>query len=434
MKLPQDARFVATQVLTQVMGQQRSLTECLQAVPLEQPRDRALAQALCYGVLRWLPRLQALLKKLLHKPLKAKDSDIHILLLLGLYQHLYLRIPPHAATAATVNVTQNLNKPWARGLVNAVLRNFQRQQTQLLTQIDSEPAIRFAHPSWLLTQLQDQWPHHWQAIVNANNTHPPLTLRVNRRCLSRQHYQDYLQQANMTAAATPYTDSGLTLTQAVDVDQLPGFAQGWVSVQDGAAQLAAPLLNVPPGARVLDACAAPGGKTAHLLEHYDIPTLWALDHQPERVQRLNATLQRLKLTATVHCADASQPQSWWDGQPFERILLDSPCSATGVIRRHPDIKYLRQPSDITALAQQQYQLLKQLWSVLAPGGQLLYVTCSVLAQENQLQIERFLSQHPQAQELKLTVDWGHPCSHGRQILPGDANLDGFYYACLYKTA
>lgn len=430
-----DARCVATQILTQVMGQKRSLSECLQAVPLEDKREQALTQALCYGVLRWLPRLQALLTQLVSKPLKAKDLDVQVLLLLGLYQHLYLRIPAHAATAATVNVTHNLNKPWARGLVNAVLRNFQRQQAQLLTQIDNEPAVRLAHPQWLLTQLHTQWPQHWQAIANANNAHPPLTLRVNRRCLSRQQYQDCLHQANISATVTPDTDSGLTLAQAVDVNQLPGFNQGWVSVQDGAAQLAAPLLTVPPGARVLDACAAPGGKTAHLLEYYDdIKALWALDHQPERVQRLKATLQRLKLTATVHCADASQPQQWWDGQPFERILLDAPCSASGVIRRHPDIKYLRQLADLQSLAQQQQQLLKRLWPLLAPGGHLLYVTCSVLAQENQVQIEGFLSQQPQAQEVNLTVDWGHACVHGRQILPGDANLDGFYYACLCKTA
>jgi len=378
-----DARSVATQILTDVIGHKRSLSDCLdiQLDSLNDGRDRALAQALCYGVLRWLPRLQTLLRCLLRKPLNAQDCDIQVLLLIGLYQHLYLRIPPHAATAATVEVTRRLKKPWATPLVNAILRNFQRQRNVLLNQVDKQINAKLAHPPWLLERLQADWPAFWETIVEANNTHPPLTLRVNTRCLSRDAYLDILQEAQIAATPTAYTEVGLILVAEDEIINptlanssqqgertedgklakklletntppfnrekknsifnLPGFTQGWISVQDGAAQLAASLLDVPAGARVLDACAAPGGKTAHLLEHYEIDTLLALDNKPERVQKLANTLQRLHLSAQVRCADVTQPDTWWDGQAFDRILLDVPCSGSGIIRRHPDIKYLR---------------------------------------------------------------------------------------------
>ena len=431
-----DARSVATHILTQVIGHRHSLTAILnsQLSRLKDAREQALAQALCYGVLRWLPRLQALLQRLLNKPLKAKDCDIQVLLLIGLYQYIYLRIPPHAATAATVNVTRQLQKSWATGLVNAVLRNFQRQHEALLKSVDTEINIKLAHPLWLFKRLQSEWPQHWQSLIPANNVHPPLILRVNARSMSRDAYLKLLYQANIAAQPTPYTEYGITFSDSkkVAISDLPGFTQGWVSVQDGAAQLAAPLLDIPPGARVLDACAAPGGKTANLLERYEIGTLIALDNQPTRVQKLHETLQRLQLSANVYCADASQPKTWWDGQPFARILLDVPCSGSGVIRRHPDIKYLRQPNDINTLAAQQNRLLEALWPLLIPGGKLLYVTCSVFEEENHLQIQKFLSQKADAQETRLTVDWGHAQPYGRQILPGENNLDGFYYACLTK--
>jgi len=293
--------------------------------------------------------------------------------------------------------------------------------------------VKLAHPPWLLKRLQADWPTQWETLADANNAHPPLTLRVNARIKSRDAYLEHLHQANIAATPTPYTDYGITLEHPIDVQHLPGFAQGWLSVQDGAAQLAAPLLDVPPGARVLDACAAPGGKTAHLLERYEIETLLALDLKPARVQKLRDTLQRLQLSADLRCADASQPDTWWDNQPFERILLDVPCSGNGVIRRHPDIKYLRQPSDIAALAAQQARLLDALWPLLMPGGKLLYVTCSVFAEENHLQIQNFLATHADATEIVLTADWGYAQDYGRQILPGENNLDGFYYACLSKT-
>ncbi|RKZ72586.1 MAG: 16S rRNA (cytosine(967)-C(5))-methyltransferase [Gammaproteobacteria bacterium] len=432
-----NARSIATQVLTQVIGYKHSLSDCLDtALPsLNDARDRALAQALCYGVLRWLPRLQALLQRLLRKPFKAKDSDIEVLLLIGLYQQLYMRIPDHAAIAATVDVTRTLKKPWATGLVNGVLRHFQRQQKTLLMSVDNDNSAKLAHPPWLLERLIQDYPKDWEAIVEANNTHPPLTLRVNARLMSRDDYLEHLRVANMGAVPTPYTEYGITLEQIPQgmPNSLPGFTQGWASVQDGAAQLAAPLLDVPIGARVLDACAAPGGKTAHLLEHYNIDALLALDNQPARVQKLTDTLHRLQLLAEVRLADASQPETWWDGEPFDRILLDVPCSGSGVIRRHPDIKYLRRSSDIKKLAAQQKRLLGALWKLLKPGGKLLYITCSVFAEENHLQIQNWLTSHADANETVISADWGHAMAYGRQILPGENNHDGFYYACLSKT-
>ncbi|OQW95118.1 MAG: 16S rRNA (cytosine(967)-C(5))-methyltransferase, partial [Beggiatoa sp. IS2] len=403
---------------------------------LSDPRERALAQELSYGVLRWLPRLQALLQCLLHKPLKMKDADIQALLLLGLYQLLYLRIPDYAATAATVNVARGLQKEWATRLINAVLRNCQRQREKLLATLDDNVSTRLAHPVWILEQLQTDWPKDWESLAQANNVQPLLTLRVNQRYLSRATYLEHLHAAGIVAVPTPYTESGITLAQPVGsggVMQLPGFSQGWASVQDGAAQLVAPLLDVPEGARVLDACAAPGGKTAHILERYTVGHLLALDNEPARVQLLKNTLGRLQLSATVRCSDARQPATWWDGQPFARILLDTPCSGSGVIRRHPDIKYLRQATDIPALAAYQRELLENLWSVLAPQGQLLYVTCSVFAEENHRLLEDFLANQRDAQEVPLIVPWGHALPVGRQILPSDEpGFDGFYYACLTK--
>lgn len=430
-----DARTVATHVLTEVIVQKHSLSDCLERhlTDLSDNRDKALAQTLCYGVLRWLPRLQAILRHCVAKPLKAKDQDIEILLLIGLYQFLYLRIPDHAAISATVEVARHLKKEWAVKLVNGVLRNFQRQQQAILLKIDQQITARLAHPHWFLKRLQQDWPQQWEAIALANNEHPPLTLRINTRQIPVPTYLQSLQQANIIAHPTDYTETGITLNQAMDVKQLLGFEQGWFSVQDGAAQLAATLLDVPEQAIVLDACAAPGGKTAHLLEKYSIGTLLALDNQPDRVKRLQNTLARLKLFAQVRCVDAINVNAWWNQQPFDRILLDVPCSASGVIRRHPDIKILRQPSDITQLVQQQAQLLTTIWQTLKPNGKLLYITCSVFAEENQLQIQNFLQKQSDAREIPIVADWGQALPVGRQILPGEHQFDGFYYACLTKV-
>lgn len=444
-KKKQDARRVATHVLTRVIGQRRSLADCLESElnTLDEVRERALAQALCYGVMRWYTQLNSLLNKLLSKPIRKKDTDVRVVLLLGLYQHLYSRIPDHAATAETVNLIGSLKKPWAKGLVNAVLRNFTRQREQLLTQINQQPHSALSHPKWILQRLEDDWGVETaHTIAQANNIHPPMTLRVNQRRISRDYYLSLLAEANIEAFATNYSPVGIQLVQATDVQNLPHFAEGYVSVQDEAAQLAAPLLDVPEGGRVLDACAAPGGKTAHILELYNAAEVVAIDNQADRVEKIHDTLQRLALQATVVCADAGQPETWWDNQLFDAILLDVPCSASGVIRRHPDIKYLRQADDISALAQQQAAILAAAWTLLKPQGKLVYTTCSVFAEENHVQIETFLEKYPNAEHLPLHVTWGHATSVGRQLLPHDATADttqsskpdGFYYACLLKTS
>ncbi len=431
-----DARTLSVYVLTEVIVQKRALNEALDTwLPhLIDTREIRLTQEMCYGVLRWIHRLRAIVNILLTKPLKPKDADINILILIGLYQLLFLRIPPYAATSATVNVTRVLKKKWATQLVNGILRNFQRRHEQILTQIDLKETAKFSHPHWLLQRLKKDWPQHWQQIVQANQQHPPMTLRVNQRYIARDAYLAELQQSELSGKVIPHSDAGIILDTPVDVKKLPGFLEGWVSVQDGAAQLAAILLDVPSESDVLDACAAPGGKTAHILERHTNLRLVALDNQAQRCQQLEQTLTRLNLSATVSCADASQLSDWWQGEQFDRILLDAPCSASGVIRRHPDIKYLRQPSDLTKLVAKQKKILDALWQTLKPGGKLLYATCSVFNEENYQQIQQFLEIHSNAEIVPLPTDWGHEMPVGRQMLPGENAFDGFYYSCLIKTA
>jgi 16S rRNA (cytosine967-C5)-methyltransferase len=396
-------------------------------------RDRALVQAMSYAVLRWLPRLAAITDHLLRKPLKARDKDIWALILVGLVQLLYLRVPAHAAIAATVEAAREFRKPWAAGLVNGVLRRFQREREALLARVDRIESARYAHPPWLIERLRADWPRDWQAICAANNAHPPMSLRVNRRKRPREAYLDQLANAGVAASPARHVESGVVLAEPMGVERLPGFAAGEVSVQDVAAQLAAKLLDLGPGQRVLDACAAPGGKTGHLLEREPaLAQLVAIDRDGIRLQRLAANLARLDLTCELLAADATDPRRWWDGTPFDRILIDVPCSATGVIRRHPDIKTLRRPEDMEGLTAQQSALLTGLWPLLAPGGRLLYVTCSVLRAENEERIAAFLRLHGNGVECPMEADWGRPCRYGRQILPGDDGMDGFYYAALIK--
>lgn len=428
----QNPRAVAVSVLTRVLQDGQSLSSLLpHSFHTLPPERRALAQELSYGTLRWAPRLQAILDMLLDKPLKSKDSDIYSLLLHGLYQLAYMDIPPHAAVSETVAVTGLLKKGWAKGLVNAVLRRFQREQTTLEQKIQTDPVAASAHPAWLLQLLQQAWPDKWQAIVQANNQRPPMVLRVNRNQTSRDDYLVELRAEGLSAAPSPHALEALTLEKAVNVEQLPGFARGRVSVQDSAAQLAAHLVAPRAGMRVLDACAAPGGKTGHLLEICQDIELIALDIEEKRLQRVEENLQRLGLSATLVAADAAHAE-WWDGKPFDRILLDAPCSATGVIRRHPDIKLLRLPDDIPRLVALQAAILKNLWPMLAPGGMLVYATCSILPQENAGQLANFLANHDDAREQTITADWGHAAEVGRQILPGQDGMDGFFYACIEK--
>lgn len=430
-----NARTAAVKVLGRVLAG-RSLGDVLKdglrAVPAG--AEQALARELIYGVLRWYSRLAAVRDNLLARPLKARDADIGLLLLLGLYQCIELRTPPHAAVAATAEVARSLGKPWAVGLVNAVLRRFLRERETRLAAADADPAIRHAHPQWLLARYQEAWPDRWQQLLEANNRRPPMTLRVNRRRLDRAQYLELLQDAGLSATPHPYAADALTLATPVPVTRLPGFDAGLVSVQDAAAQLAVDLLDVPEGGRVLDACAAPGGKTCHLLERYPAAgEVVALDIAPERLARIEDNLRRLGLQATVLAGDATKPASWWDGTGFERILIDAPCSGSGVIRRNPDIKWLRRDSDLPALVATQRQLLAALWPLLVPGGKLVYATCSVLPEENERVLADFVAAQPDAQPLSLAQEWGVQQRYGRYILTGDAGMDGFYYGCLLKT-
>lgn len=429
----QNPRAVAVSVLTRVMQQGQSLSTLLphsfRSLP---PERRALAQELCYGTLRWAPRLQAILTLLLDKQLKGKDSDVQALLLIGLYQLAYMEIPAHAAVSETVAVTALLNKGWAKGLVNAVLRRFQREKQPLEDEIEQDPVAASAHPAWLLALLQQAWPDEWQEVIDANNQRPPMSLRVNRRRLNREDYLTRLHTDGLAATSSPHAPDALILEKPVNVEQLPGFDLGDVSVQDSAAQLAALLVAPEAGMRVLDACAAPGGKTGHLLEICSDIELTALDIEGKRLKRVEENLQRLGYSAKLMTADASRNE-WWDGTPFDRILLDAPCSATGVIRRHPDIKLLRHPEDIPRLVLMQATILETLWPMLKPGGLLVYATCSILPEENNRQLANFLANHDDAREQPIEAKWGRFAGIGRQILPNQDRMDGFYYARIKKA-
>ncbi len=429
-------RVAALRVMVGVLGKGRSLGTLLPEVleRVSSPRDRAYVQQLCYGTLRFLPRLDACIDHHLQRPLKGRNVDVRVALLLGLYQLIYLRTPDHAAVSETVSLARTVGKPWAERLINAVLRSFLRNREQTLERVDREPSVAAAHPRWLFDILQADWPQDWPAIVRANNQQPPMALRVNRRHGDRAAYRERLSAEGMSASELKWCPEGIILEHAVDVTELPGFDSGDVSVQDGAAQLAAALLDVRPGNRVLDACAAPGGKTAHLLElQPDLAELVAVDIDPHRLQRLEQNLKRLGLCARLQVGDAASPEQWWDGKLFDRILLDAPCSATGVIRRHPDIKVLRRTKDLANLVALQQHLLHFMWSLLKPGGKLLYATCSVLKRENAQQVADFLDKHPDARELPIDGSWGRANSAGRQILPGENQMDGFYYASLQKS-
>lgn len=402
-------------------------------------RDRALFKAMCYGVCRTLPRLEALAALLLKTPFKARDADVQALLLLGIYQLLYLRIPAHAAVGETAGAARQLGKEWATKVLNGCLRRLTRESAALQAEVDQDPAVALLHPRWLLKALRQAWPDDWRAIAEANNQPGPMALRINRRRGDREAYLARLVESGIEARLCTHSPDGLVLEKPCDVQALPGFVEGDVSVQDEAAQLAAELLGPAlaprPGGRVLDACCAPGGKTCHILElEPALQHLVALDLEPARLARTRENLDRLGLEAELIAADARDTGFWWDGQAFDRILLDAPCSATGVIRRHPDIKLTRQPQDIASLATLQAELLDRLWPLLAVGGVLVYATCSVLPEENTRVIEAFLTRTPGARPLAVPANYGLPQREGVQLLPQPAGHDGFYLARLVKIA
>ncbi|CAI8839498.1 16S rRNA m(5)C967 methyltransferase [Pseudomonas sp. IT-347P] len=429
-------RLAAAKALAAVLSGKASLNSSLPTqLDKVEDRDRGFTQDLAFGTARWQPRLSALAEKLLQKPFKAADADVEALLLVGLYQLLYTRVPAHAAIGETVGCADKLKKPWAKGLLNAVLRNAQRESETIFAELERDPVVRTAHPRWLQKSLKAFWPEQWEAICAANNAHPPMILRVNRRHHSRDAYLSLLTEAGIAATPCVYSRDGIILEAAADVRSLPGFAAGWISVQDEAAQLAADLLDLAPGQRVLDACCAPGGKTCHILEAEPaLAGVVAVDLEAKRLVRVKENLERLGLNAELIAADGRDIEKWWDGKPFQRILLDAPCSATGVIRRHPDIKLTRQPDDIVALAQLQGELLDAMWKTLEVGGILLYATCSTLPTENTEVIAAFLERTPGARELDLATSAGIKQPHGRQLLAQQGGHDGFYYAKLIKIA
>jgi 16S rRNA (cytosine967-C5)-methyltransferase len=420
----QHIQLAASNVVQQVLANGRNLNQALEESLREKsawmPAQRAALQDLSYGTLRYYGQLQAILEMLLHKPLP--DERVRFLLLVALYQLQYGKSAPHAVVDHAVRVAQTLS-PHVSGLVNAILRNFLRNQAVLLEQSSQHAEGKYSYPQWWIDELKAQYGERSSPILEAGNQRPPMTLRVNQRRGTTEEYLAQLAQQDISARLI--APNALQLDKPVSVDRLPGFFAGLVSVQDAGAQYAARLLAVQDGMRVLDACAAPGGKTAHILEQAAAEMV-AMDKDAKRLQRVAENLQRLGLTAQLIVGDAAEPEVWWDGKPFQRILADVPCSASGVVRRHPDIKWLRRSADIAAFARQQLSILRALWRLLAQDGKLLYATCSVFDQENEQIVAAFLAQQPDARRLAITLP-----ANG-QLLPDDQH-DGFFYALLQKV-
>ncbi|GAB3022895.1 16S rRNA (cytosine(967)-C(5))-methyltransferase RsmB [Oleiagrimonas citrea] len=428
-----DTRALAARALAEIALRGASSREVLSRLTPQLPdaRDRALLNALVQaGARSWL-RYDAALDHMLDKPLRRKEPAVHALLVVGLVQLDVLELPAYAAVAATVQAARALGKPRMAGLVNAVLRRWQREGDALRMKLDADDVSRWAQPAWLIDAVRRDWPQEAERVLATANREAPLTLRVNRRRGTRDAYLERLRAADLAAHAHPELADAVVLAESTDVTRLPGFAEGDFAVQDGAAQLTADLLDLADGQRVLDACAAPGGKTCHALERHDVDML-AVELEAARVPRIRENLQRLGLDAHVVQADAASPDAWWDGAPFDRILIDAPCSASGVLRRRPDARLHRRATDIGALNTIQRQLLDALWPLLAPGGRLLYVTCSLLRAENEDIVAPFLDRHADAEVLPITLPMGQTAGPGWQILPGDADLDGLYYAALGK--
>ncbi|HAK35001.1 MAG TPA: 16S rRNA (cytosine(967)-C(5))-methyltransferase [Pantoea sp.] len=422
-------RSLAAQLIERVIDKGESLSAVLPAAQKKVgDKDGALLQELCFGVLRTLPQLEALIGKLMARPLSGKQRVLHYLIMVGIYQLLYTRVPAHAALAETVAGAEVLKRANLKGLINGVLRQFQRQQAELIAEVDHAPQ-RYLHPGWLLQRLQKAWPDNWQRIVDANNQRPPMWLRVNRQHHSRDSWLALLTESGKAAVADETASDALRLEAPAPVGHLPGFADGWVTVQDLSAQRCALLLAPEDDEQILDLCAAPGGKTTHILEIAPKAQVMAVDVDAQRLTRVKENLQRLNMQAEVKQGDGRTPAAWCGERQFDRILLDAPCSATGVIRRHPDIKWLRRDRDIAELASLQREILDAIWPHLKPGGTLLYATCSVLPDENEAQIDAFLSRHADARAEALP----YGKISGLQVFPTIDGGDGFFYAKLIKA-
>ena len=430
-----DVRVRAIKVLLAITRDHEQLDDALQRFSHGLVnQDAALLQAMSYGVMRWYYELLYWLELQADRPAKKMKPAVRLLVMLGLLQLKYMRIPAHAAIHATVECAGHLKVVRAKGLINAVLRGFQRRDSDslqaLLAQANAE--AQYAHPSWLLERIQHDWPDEWPQVIKQNNLQAPMMLRINPRHTDVTRYIAELRAQGIESTHHDIAVDALVLSKPIDISLLPGFDRGLVSVQDAAAQLAAPLLGVTADHRVLDACAAPGGKTAHLLQLAEPAYIAALDRSEPRAQRLHDMMQRIDGNADVLIGDASRPEEWWDGQLYDRILLDAPCSASGVIRRHPDIKYLRNESALSKIVKRQAEILDALWQLLKPGGMLLYVTCSIFKIENEEQVRAFLDRHDDATLLAIEAAWGRG-PVGKQLLPGDYDMDGFYFAPVVKS-
>lgn len=419
-------RLQAVNILVQLLSEHQSLSQAFQTHHDLSP----LTKNICFGVCRHYHRLERIAQSLMKK--RPKQMALWVIILTGLYQLIDLDKPAYATVKETVDLLSAFKLDWAKGLTNAVLRRYEREKDLLNHTLQSDPDYQYSHPRWLYKKIQQDWPLDWQAILSVNNTHPPMSLRVNQRKTSRPAYLEKLHAQGIEATPHRQAPCGIALKQPTTVDQLPGFYEGEVSVQDEAAQLACALLDIKPHHRILDACAAPGGKTCHILESHDDITCMALDINAARLARIQENLTRLHLHATLIQGDASAPATWWDGQLFDRILLDAPCSATGVIRRHPDIKLQRTPQDIRHITHVQQQLLDALWPLLKDSGIMLYVTCSILKEENEKQIEAFLKRTPDVHIAKSHESFGQARTYGYQLLPDQDNLDLFFYSILVK--
>ncbi len=427
---PNNSRAVAALAIEKVIYQGKQLNRTLEPVLQSWPaRDRRFITDVVNGVVRWFWLLDTFAHVAMHKPLRKRDHDIYCLLLAGLYQLEFMRVPNYASVSESVNAAAALGKSWASGLVNAVLKKH-AQSRQKLQLDDLEESSRFAHPPWMIDRIRDEWPQHWGKILRANNERPQMELRVNLNRVTRLKMLQLLEERKIKAKTDSNCSSSIRLSQRISVRDLPGFDQGWVSVQGISSQWAAPLLDIRPGQRVLDACAAPGGKMSHMLELCSEIDLVAMDVDSSRCSLIRDSLNRCGQKATVLCADATLPEAWWDGKYFDRILIDAPCSALGIVNKHPEIKHHRQPQDISAIEKIQRRLLTNLLPLLAPNGKLLYTTCSILACENEEQIRRVLTDDYRFASESLPAHLGRATGNGRQRLQGVDSSEGFYYARL----
>lgn len=436
----QSPRLASAKILEQVLLQKGSLSTHLNKMLGDvAPDQHALVKELCFGVCRFYPQLNSVALSLLSKPFEEKDLDLYATLLMGLYQITHMNTPDHAAVNESVELCRQLGKDWSTKLINAVLRRYQREQEEIFENLEAQPSVEYNLPKWIVKRLKKHWDEDFEQIVEATNAHPPMCIRVNTSKVSRETYAQNLTEEGIVSRETTFSDSGLYLEKAVSVNALPNFFDGHSSVQDESAQLAAMILAPQNNEKVLDACAAPGGKTGHLLECAPELDLTAVELESWRLERIESNLERLGVSASLICADASTTDSWWDDVAFDKILLDAPCSATGVIRRNPDIKINRKPADIDELAAIQKSILEATWNTLKSGGYLLYATCSLMPEENEQQIATFLSNHSDAQELPINhlnsnvrTDVGKAVAHGIQIFPNVKGQDGFYYCLLRK--